>query len=123
MLAGVCTTMLTTISWGELSANGEPIEIVAWYRPATRSSDWGENVNVEGAANEGGAVADRFDSHDGAIFRVVTTFAEDGTPEAHCNFPPGNSADPGADAGPANPGVPNLGGEDLGRVDVHDAVG
>ena len=41
-----------------------------------------------------GGIAERFDSTDGAIFRVVTTFAEDGTPQAHCNFPPGNSADP-----------------------------
>lgn len=36
----------------------------------------------------------RFESHDGAIFRVVTTFAEDGTPEATLNFPRGNSGEP-----------------------------
>jgi penicillin amidase len=60
-------------------------------------SDGGEdtvNVSSSDFLDEAGAVADRFDSHDGAIFRVVTTFAEDGTPEAFCNFPPGNSADP-----------------------------
>lgn len=60
-------------------------------------SDGGEDtVNVSSSVflDEGGAVADRFDSHDGAIFRVVTTFGDDGTPEAFCNFPPGNSADP-----------------------------
>ncbi len=60
-------------------------------------TDGGEdtvNVSVSNFLDEAGGVADRFDSHDGAIFRVVTTFAEDGTPEAHCNFPPGNSADP-----------------------------
>ena len=49
---------------------------------------------MSGFLDETSGVAERFDSHDGAIFRVVTTFAEDGTPEAHCNFPPGNSADP-----------------------------
>lgn len=62
-------------------------------------SDGGEDtVNVSSSAflDEAGGVADRFDSHDGAIFRVVTGFAEDGTPEAYCNFPPGNSADPGS---------------------------
>lgn len=62
-------------------------------------SDGGEDtVNVSSSTflTEAGAVADRFDSHDGAIFRVVTTFAADGTPEAYCNFPPGNSADPGS---------------------------
>jgi penicillin amidase len=39
-------------------------------------------------------VAERFDSKAGAIFRVVTTFAEDGTPEAQFNFPRGNSGEP-----------------------------
>lgn len=61
-------------------------------------SDGGEDtVNVstsEFLDETGSAVAERFDSHDGAIFRVVTTFDEDGTPRAYCNFPPGNSADP-----------------------------
>ncbi|MCA9705514.1 MAG: penicillin acylase family protein, partial [Myxococcales bacterium] len=52
------------------------------------------NVSVSDFLDQTGQIADRFDSHDGPIFRVVTTFAEDGTPEAHCNFPPGNSADP-----------------------------
>lgn len=62
-------------------------------------SDGGEDtVNVSSSSflDESGGVADRFDSHDGGIFRVVTGFAEDGTPEAYCNFPPGNSADPGS---------------------------
>ncbi|MCX4243027.1 penicillin acylase family protein [Paraliomyxa miuraensis] len=62
-------------------------------------SDGGEDtVNVSSSAflDENGNVAERFDSHDGGIFRVVTTFAEDGTPQAYCNFPPGNSADPGS---------------------------
>lgn len=60
-------------------------------------SDGGEdtvNVSASGFLDEGGGIAERFDSHDGALFRVVTTFAEDGTPQALCNFPPGNSADP-----------------------------
>lgn len=60
-------------------------------------SDGGEDtVNVSSSAflDEAGGVADRFDSHDGAIFRMVTGFAEDGTPETWCSFPPGNSADP-----------------------------
>ncbi|MCA9655906.1 MAG: penicillin acylase family protein [Myxococcales bacterium] len=60
-------------------------------------TDGGEDtVNVSSSSflDESGNPADRFDSHDGAIFRVVTTFADDGTPEAHCSFPPGNSADP-----------------------------
>lgn len=60
-------------------------------------SDGGEdtvNVSVSGFLDDTGSIAERFDSTDGAIFRVVTTFAEDGTPQALCNFPPGNSADP-----------------------------
>lgn len=63
-------------------------------------SDGGEDtVNVSSSRfldEPGTGVADRFDSHDGAIFRLVTTFADDGIPEAYCNFPPGNSADPGS---------------------------
>ncbi|MEM6295644.1 MAG: penicillin acylase family protein, partial [Myxococcota bacterium] len=60
-------------------------------------SDGGEdtvNVSVSTFLDSNGGTAERFDSTDGAIFRVVTTFAEDGTPQAFCNFPPGNSADP-----------------------------
>jgi penicillin G amidase len=60
-------------------------------------SDGGEDtVNVSSSTflDAAGNVADRFDSHDGAIFRMVTGFAADGTPETYCNFPPGNSADP-----------------------------
>ncbi len=60
-------------------------------------SDGGEDtVNVSASAflDGNGSIAERFDSRSGALFRVVTTFAEDGTPQAICNFPPGNSADP-----------------------------
>jgi penicillin amidase len=39
-------------------------------------------------------VVERFESNDGAVFRVVTRFLDDGTPEASVNFPPGNSGDP-----------------------------
>jgi penicillin G amidase len=47
-------------------------------------------------ADDESGVAARFDSTSGAIFRVVTTFAEDGTPQAWANFPPGNSGEPGS---------------------------
>lgn len=40
------------------------------------------------------AVVDRFESNDGPVFRVVTRFQDDGTPEAFVNFPRGNSGDP-----------------------------
>jgi penicillin amidase len=39
-------------------------------------------------------VRDQFESNDGAVFRMVARFAEDGTPEAFVNFPRGNSGDP-----------------------------
>ena len=39
-------------------------------------------------------VAERFDSTAGAIFRVVTTFGDDGVPQAYANWPTGNSGDP-----------------------------
>jgi len=56
-----------------------------------------DTINVSSSnfyGNTGGDPAERFESKAGAIFRVVTTFAEDGTPEAVVNFPRGNSADP-----------------------------
>jgi penicillin amidase len=59
-------------------------------------TDGGEDtVNVSSSLFfDGTRVAERFDSTQGAIFRVVTGFREDGTPEAWANFPRGNSADP-----------------------------
>lgn len=61
-------------------------------------TDGGEDtVNVSGSSffvSDSTDVVERFESQDGAVFRVVTGFAEDGTPEAVVNFPPGNSADP-----------------------------
>lgn len=56
-----------------------------------------DTINVSSSnfyGDTNGNAAERFDSHDGAIFRVVTTFAEDGTPEATLNFPRGNAGDP-----------------------------
>lgn len=56
-----------------------------------------DTVNVSGStfyARDTTNVVERFESNDGAVFRVVTRFLEDGTPEAFVNFPPGNSGDP-----------------------------
>ena len=46
---------------------------------------------VPGGTDE---VNERFESHDGAVFRLVTRFRDDGTPEAFVNFPRGNSGEP-----------------------------
>jgi penicillin G amidase len=56
-----------------------------------------DTVNVSSTTFYDGtnqAPVERFESKAGAIFRVVTTFAEDGTPEASVNFPRGNSGNP-----------------------------
>ncbi|MFV8752643.1 penicillin acylase family protein [Nannocystaceae bacterium ST9] len=62
-------------------------------------TDGGEDtVNVSSSnfyGNSAGDAAERFESEAGPIFRFVTTFAEDGTPEAVVNFPRGNSGEPG----------------------------
>lgn len=42
-------------------------------------------------------VANPFESHDGPVFRVVSRFLDDGTPEAMVNFPRGNSGEPGSE--------------------------
>ena len=62
-------------------------------------TDGGEDsVNVSGstffAPDSTTTVRERFESEDGPVFRVVTRFAEDGTPESFVNFPRGNSGDP-----------------------------
>ena len=61
------------------------------------STDGGEDtVNVSSSRflDDNGAPAERFDATSGAIFRVVTTFDEDGTPRSFANFPPGNVESP-----------------------------
>ncbi|MBK8266329.1 MAG: penicillin acylase family protein [Nannocystis sp.] len=60
-------------------------------------TDGGEDtVNVSSTSfqDSNGQVAGRFDSTDGAIFRITTGFDEDGTPRSWLNFPRGNSGDP-----------------------------
>jgi penicillin amidase len=62
-------------------------------------TDGGEDtVNVSSstfyAPDSTTQVRDRFESEDGAVFRAVTRFAADGTPEQFVNFPRGNSGDP-----------------------------
>ncbi|MFW5920561.1 MAG: penicillin acylase family protein, partial [Polyangiales bacterium] len=51
-------------------------------------------VNVSGDSPFGDGVVDRLESTGGAIFRSVTTFAEDGTPQTVANFPIGVSGEP-----------------------------
>jgi len=62
----------------------------------TVPTDGGETtVNVSPSTfMAGGEVAQQWTSHWGPLERTVTTFAEDGTPEAWIAFPLGNVADP-----------------------------
>jgi penicillin amidase len=85
-------------SWGDMHgtrfANPFGGELDGGWTPTNGGED---TVNVSSSnfyANNAGDTVERFESKDGAIFRVVTTFAEDGTPEARVNFPRGNSGDP-----------------------------
>lgn len=62
-------------------------------------TDGGEDsVNVSGSnffePMSTTTVRERFESEDGPVFRSVTRFAADGTPESFVNFPRGNSGDP-----------------------------
>lgn len=85
-------------TWGDMHgtnfANPFGGELEGGWVPTNGGED---TINVSSSnfyGDNNGNAAERFDSHDGAIFRVVTTFAEDGTPEASLNFPRGNSGDP-----------------------------
>ena len=65
---------------------------IGWF--PTRGGEDTVDVSSSRFFAPSGDVAERFDSTSGAIYRVVTTFAADGTPQAWANFPPGNVADP-----------------------------
>lgn len=52
------------------------------------------NVSTSRFHDDTAKIAGRFDSTDGPVFRVVTEFADDGTPIARMNFPRGNSGEP-----------------------------
>lgn len=62
----------------------------------TAITDGGEaTVNVSPIQfYDGTKIAEKWQSRMGPIARMVTTFAADGTPELHYNFPLGNSEDP-----------------------------
>lgn len=84
--------------WGDVHGTyfGHPLgdDLDGDWIPTNGGED---TINVSSSnfyADPLGAPAKRFESRSGPIFRVVTTFAEDGTPEATLNFPRGNSGDP-----------------------------
>jgi penicillin amidase len=52
------------------------------------------NVSVARFFAEDGSALSRWSAVSGPIFRTVTSFAADGTPQAWANFPRGNSGDP-----------------------------
>jgi penicillin G amidase len=85
-------------SWGDRHGTGFRNTIGADLDQGWFPTDGGEEtVNVSGSTfykRDTTDVVERFESNDGAVFRVVTRFQDDGTPEAFVNFPPGNSADP-----------------------------
>lgn len=54
-----------------------------------------DTVNVSGSRFiHGGGIAERFESGSGAIYRMIASFDEDGTPRAIAHFPIGNGGDP-----------------------------
>ncbi len=54
-----------------------------------------DTINVSSSQFfDAGAVADRFDSTQGAVYRMVAGFDEDGTPRARVAFPMGNVGEP-----------------------------
>ena len=86
-------------SWGDMHgtrfANAYGGELDGGWVPTVGGED---TLNVSSSnfySGPSGAPAERFDSKSGPIFRIVTGFAEDGTPESTVNFPRGNSGKPG----------------------------
>ncbi|MBC8067264.1 MAG: penicillin acylase family protein [Deltaproteobacteria bacterium] len=83
-------------SWGDLHGTRFDNPYGGALAGGWTPTDGGEDtVNVSSSLFFAGTnVAERFDSTQGAIFRVVTGFDDDGTPEVWANFPRGNSGDP-----------------------------
>lgn len=86
--------------WGDRHGTRFENPYGGMYDGSWTPTDGGEDtINVSSSnyyGNSSGDPAARFESKAGAIFRVVTTFAEDGTPEAMINFPRGNGGEPGS---------------------------
>lgn len=85
--------------WGDRHGTGFRNSFGGALDGGWHPTDGGEDsINVSGshffAKDSTTVVREQFESNDGPVFRVVTTFAADGTPEAVVNFPIGNSADP-----------------------------
>lgn len=86
-------------TWGDRHGTGFRNAFGGALDGGWHPTDGGEDsVNVSSSTffetDSTTSVRPQFESNDGAVFRVVTSFAADGTPEAVVNFPPGNSADP-----------------------------
>ncbi|NVB39225.1 penicillin acylase family protein [Pseudenhygromyxa sp. WMMC2535] len=85
-------------SWADMHGtdfqNPFGMELDGGWVPTNGGED---TLNVSSSvfyASSQGEPNERFDSHHGPIFRLVTRFAEDGVPEAVINFPRGNSGEP-----------------------------
>lgn len=86
----------TRYRWGDVHGTAFENSFGGMLDGGWVSTDGGEDtVNVSGSRffNSSG-VRPRFESHDGPVFRVVTSFADDGTPESVANTVRGESADP-----------------------------
>ena len=85
-------------SWGDRHGTRFENPYGGDYDGGWTPTDGGEDtLNVSSSvyyANSAGDAVERFESKDGPIFRFVSTFAEDGTPQAIVNFPRGNAGEP-----------------------------
>lgn len=86
----------TRYRWGDVHGTSFDNSYGGMLDAGWVATDGGEDtVNVSGSRffNSSG-VRTRFESHDGPVFRVVTSFAADGTPESVASTVRGQSADP-----------------------------
>ena len=86
----------TRYTWGDLHGTEFDNSFGGMLYGGWSPTDGGQdtvNVSETSFFNSSG-VRTRFDSHDGAVFRVVTSFADDGTPVAVANMPRGESGEP-----------------------------
>lgn len=87
-------------SWGERHGTGFRNGFGGELDGGWIATHGGEDtVNVSGSKfyePDSTDVNKQFESNDGPVFRSVTRFLDDGTPETYMNFPRGNSGEPGS---------------------------
>lgn len=96
MQARFSTTETAGLRWDEvhLTRFASPVEALTWGEVGTAGSVGALNQAVPRYFDEQGEIADEFISTHGPMFRGTVDFDEQGVPQLHHNYAPGNGGSP-----------------------------